>query len=103
MSPAFLADATVTVHALFIGFVVIGQLLVFAGWPLDWRWIRSPWFRLVHLAAIVFVVVQILLGMQCFLTRWEKEWRLAAGQDWYDPDRVGWSAVGAFFHNLVIF
>lgn len=103
MSPALLADITVTVHALFIGFVVLGQLLIVVGWLLGWRWIRSPWFRLAHLAAIAIVVAQILVGVQCFLTQWEKDWRIAAGLDWYDPNRVGWSPVGAFFHNLVIF
>ena len=36
-----------------------------------WAWIRNRWFRYLHLAAIVFVAGEALLGIACPLTIWE--------------------------------
>ena len=41
------------------------------GAALGWAWIRNPWFRYLHLAAIVFVALEALLGYACPLTIWE--------------------------------
>ena len=41
------------------------------GAPLRWRWIRNPWFRYAHLAAIGFVALEAIIGMACPLTAWE--------------------------------
>ena len=54
MSPetryALAADALLLAHVLFVLFVVLGLLLVFAGWRRSWSWVRNPWFRVAHLA-----------------------------------------------------
>ena len=50
-----LADLVVIVHFAYVGFVVIGQLLILIGIVLRWQWIRNPWFRLIHLAMILIV------------------------------------------------
>jgi len=65
------ADVLVVVHFGIVAFIVGGLILVWAGAPLGWRWIRNPWFRYLHLAAIGFVAAQALVGMACPLTVWE--------------------------------
>ena len=70
-----LADALLVVHFLIAGFVVGGLILVWIGAAFGakarWSWIRNPWFRYLHLAAIVFVAAEALLGYACPLTLWE--------------------------------
>ncbi len=87
MSPETLyllaADALLLVHVLFVLFVVAGLLLVLIGGALSWRWVRNPWFRLAHLAAIAVVVLQSWFGMICPLTTWEMALRSKAGAATY--------------------
>lgn len=45
--------------------------MVWLGAALDWRWVRNPWFRYAHLAAIAFVAAEAVLGYACPLTVWE--------------------------------
>jgi polyferredoxin len=66
-----LADVLLVVHFLIAGFVVGGLILVWVGAALGWRWIRNPWFRYLHLAAIGFIAAEALLGIACPLTVWE--------------------------------
>ena len=66
-----LADALLVVHFLIAAFIVAGLLLVWIGALAGWPWIRNPWFRYLHLAAIVFVAAEALLGFACPLTIWE--------------------------------
>ena len=66
-----LADLALALHVSFVVFVVAGLLLVLAGGWRRWRWVRNPWFRSLHLLAIVFVVGQTWLGQVCPLTTLE--------------------------------
>ena len=66
-----LADGLLVVHFAIAAFICGGLILVWIGAALGWRWVRNPWFRYVHLAAIVFVAAEALLGMACPLTVWE--------------------------------
>jgi hypothetical protein len=77
------ADALLFLHAMFVVFVVAGLVLIFAGGVRGWRWVRNPWFRWAHLAAIAFVVVQAWLGRICPLTAWELALRERAGDAVY--------------------
>ena len=77
------ADALLVLHVLFVVFVVAGRLLVFVGGLSGWRWVRNPWFRVAHLAAIGVVVLQSWLGVICPLTVWEMELRARAGDAVY--------------------
>ena len=65
------ADAVLVTHALFVAFVVIGQVLILAGLALGWRWVRNRAFRYAHVAAIVSVAAEALVGVMCPLTVWE--------------------------------
>jgi hypothetical protein len=66
-----LADVLLVVHFAIAAFIVGGLILVWIGAPLGWRWIRNPWYRYLHLAAIAFVAGEGLLGIACPLTVWE--------------------------------
>jgi heme A synthase len=77
---ALAADLIVAFHSLYVLFAVGGEFAILAGALLRWAWIRSRWFRFLHLAAVVFVAVEAFIGMACPLTVWEYELRRAAGQ-----------------------
>jgi hypothetical protein len=66
-----IADAILVVHFLIVLFNVGGLLVVWLGAALGWPWIRNPWFRYAHLAAIGFVAGEAILGVACPLTVWE--------------------------------
>jgi polyferredoxin len=66
-----LADALLVVHFLIAGFIAGGLILVWIGALAGWSWIRDPWFRYLHLAAIAAVAAEALLGQACPLTVWE--------------------------------
>ena len=69
--PRIAADVLLVVHFLIAAFIVGGLVLVWIGAAAGWLWIRNPWFRYAHLAAIVFVAAEALLGYACPLTIWE--------------------------------
>lgn len=56
-----------------------GLALIWAGYFLRWTFVRNPWFRLAHLAAIGIVTAGSLAGIVCPLTEWENQLRLQAG------------------------
>lgn len=74
-----LADIVLFVHALFVLFVVAGQLLILLGLWRGWAWVRRRRLRQLHVLAIVVVVVQSWLGILCPLTVLENEFRTRAG------------------------
>lgn len=84
-----LADAVLLLHVLFVGFVLLGLLLVLIGGWRGWRWVRNPWFRITHLAAILFVVGQTWLDMPCPLTTLELAFRARAGGPTYAGSFIG--------------
>jgi hypothetical protein len=76
----FLADAVGLIHFGYVGFVVIGQLLILIGMVLRWPWIRNLRFRIIHLVMILVVALESLGQVMCPLTTWENDLRLLAGQ-----------------------
>lgn len=93
---ALAADAVLIVHTGFIGFVVLGLILIVIGLTWKWRWVRNFWFRVSHLAAIGLVVLQSWLGVICPLTIWENQLRVEAGQQGYSG-----SFVQHWLHKLI--
>jgi hypothetical protein len=81
---ALLADAVLVLHALFVGFVVLGQIAIVVGLLARRRWARALPLRLCHLGCVLFVVVQTWLGLTCPLTTWEHELRVQAGEAGYE-------------------
>ena len=78
------ADALLSLHIMFVAFVVLGLLFIFTGAALSWTWIRNPIFRIVHLLAIIVVAVQAWLGVVCPLTVIEMNFRARAGDAVYN-------------------
>lgn len=74
----FLADSVLTLHFIFIVFVLGGGLLVL-------RWPRLAW---LHLPAVIWGVVVEMMGWICPLTPLENHWRALAGANTYSGDFV---------------
>ena len=70
-----LADIVLVAHFVFVLFVVVSLPIIWVGITFKWAFIRNPTFRLMHLAAILFVVGESLIGITCPLTVWEHELR----------------------------
>jgi hypothetical protein len=85
---AILADVILLLHLGFVMFVVIGEILILAGAALRWRWVRNLRFRLIHLACILFVALEALVGVLCPLTDWEYALRRRAGQESAEVDLI---------------
>lgn len=66
-----LADLVLFTHFAFVAFVVLGALCIVLGKLLSWHWTGNAFFRIAHLAAILFVAAEALLGIACPLTIWE--------------------------------
>jgi len=77
------ADAILVLHVLIVIFIVGGLFLVYIGKYRRWCWVRNPWFRLAHVAAIVVVTAQSWAGKICPLTTLENSLRLRAGDATY--------------------
>jgi len=93
MNP-FLADIVLIVHFLFVAFVVGGLALIWIGAAAGWQWVRNFWFRVAHLAAIVFVAGEALVGVWCPLTVWEDALRGVHGEK---------SFVARWIHRLLFY
>ena len=100
MGYGLLVDSVVAVHVLFMVFVVFGELLILAGIERRWNWVRNPWFRLAHLAAILIVALETLAGSACPLTVWERDLRVLAGQPVTDATFIGRIMHGVLFYDL---
>lgn len=94
-----LADLVLVVHAAFVGFVVIGLLLIWLGHVRGWGCVRNFWLRLAHLAAIAVVAAESLAGFVCPLTTWEGRLRLLAGGE----QRYQSSFVQHWLHRVMFF
>ncbi|CEP36475.1 MULTISPECIES: DUF2784 domain-containing protein [Halomonadaceae] len=93
-----LADTLLILHVLFVAFVVLGLVAIYAGYFFNWRWVRNKTFRIVHLCAIGYVVVQAWLGVVCPLTTWEMALRAEAGAATYSG-----SFIQYWLHSLLYF
>ncbi len=85
-----IADAILVVHFLIVLFNIGGLVAVWIGAALGWRWIRNPWFRYLHLAAIAFVALEALAGIACPLTVWEDMLRGGARPESFVGRWVRW-------------
>ena len=67
----WLADLILAIHFAFVLFIIGGFVLIWLGAAAGWQWVRGFAFRAAHLAAILFVAAEALIGMACPLTVWE--------------------------------
>jgi hypothetical protein len=84
------ADLVTVIHAGYVGFVVIGFVAILVGWAAGWHWVRNRYFRVVHVAMILFVSCEALIGTTCPLTVWENMLRAKGGESGYSRDFIGY-------------
>lgn len=75
-----LADLVVVIHIAYVAYIIVGLAFVVVGAIRGWDWVRNPWFRFTHLAAILIVVLELVLKTTCPLTVLELRFRSLAGQ-----------------------
>ena len=85
-----LANAVLVLHVGYVFFMVGGLILILAGGLRGWRWVRNPWFRAAHIAAIGYVMFEAWLGIVCPLTTLELWLRELAGQTSYTGDFIAY-------------
>lgn len=83
-----LADAVLVAHVGVVLFIVGGLVLILAGARLHWMWVRNIRFRVLHLAAIGYVVVTTWFGIECGLTTLEQSLRVRSGQASFEGDFI---------------
>jgi hypothetical protein len=98
MGYRLLADLIVAVHAAYVGFVVIGLVLILVGIARGWRWVRNCWFRVAHLVAILIVAVEAIFDIACPLTVWEFRLRAWGGQTVNNG-----TFIGNLLHELIFY
>ena len=96
---SWLADFILVIHFGFVAFVVLGFVVIWAGYFSGWRFVRNLWFRLAHLFAIGFVAAEALAGMVCPLTTWEENLRWRAGEG----SAYGGSFIQHWVHRVLFF
>jgi len=94
----FLADLMVAIHVGYVSYVVLGQLLIWLGWALRWKWVRNFWFRATHLLAIGIVAFEEVMDIRCPLTVWEEHFRELAGQP-----TTGETFLGRLMHSVIFY
>jgi hypothetical protein len=95
-----LADLIVAVHVAYVGYVLAGQAVILLGAALHWQWVRNPWFRLTHLAAILVVAFEAIWGITCPLTTWEGQLRAAGGEQVSRGTFIGRFLDSILFYNV---
>lgn len=92
------ADAILVLHFSIVLFIVVGLFLILLGKLKEWTWVKNPWFRLLHLIAIGFVVLQAWAGEICPLTTWEMMLRVQAGDVTYSGSFIAhWLEVLLYY------
>jgi hypothetical protein len=90
---------TVTCDSATVALVVPGFAAIVVGAIAGARWARNFALRAAHLAAILLVCVEVLIGMICPLTTLENSLRLRAGAPSYHADFIGYWIDRLIFYN----
>jgi len=99
MNYSLIADLIVSIHFVYVIFVVGGLFVIVLGGVLRWRFIRNFWLRATHLVMILIVVFEALFGISCPLTNWEYELRIVAGQQ----NAAGGSFVARLIQQIIFY
>jgi hypothetical protein len=96
---SILADAILVIHALIVFFNLGALPAIWIGHFRRWRFARNFWFRMGHLALILFITAESVMGSICPLTTWEDQLRMKAGLD----PRYHGSFVQHWVHWLIFY
>jgi len=94
----FFADLMVAMHVAYVGYVVLGLLLIVVGWICGWNWVRNFWFRVSHLIMMLVVVFEEIQDIRCPLSVWEEHFRALANQP-----VSGETFMGRLLHSLIFY
>jgi hypothetical protein len=100
MSYHLQAEVVAAVHAAYIAFVVLGFIAIILGVAMGWRWARNVHFRVVHLAAILLVCVEALIGLTCPLTILENRLRMLGADTPYPGSFIGYLLDRLIFYDF---
>ena len=89
-----LEDIILIIHFLFVLFVVGSLPLIWIGEWMRFEFVRNLRFRLAHIVAILFVVVESFIGMVCPLTLLED--RLRGGES-------GGNFIQRWLHRILFY
>lgn len=95
-----LADITLFTHVLVVAFVIFGLVLTLLGRVLNWRWVRNPWFRIVHLLCIAVIASQAWAGVVCPLTTLEMWLREQGGGAVYAGSFIAYWLDQILYYDL---
>ena len=85
---AVLADFVLAIHFAFVAFVVGGVVVIWLGFFLHWPFVQNIRFRVAHLLAMAFVLLEAIIGMVCPLTTWENQLRVRGGGGGYQESFI---------------
>ena len=94
------ADLVAAVHAAYIAFVVFGFIAIMLGVAMGWQWVRNVYFRAAHLAAILLVCVEAMIGVSCPLTILEDRLRVLGADTPYPGSFVGYVLDRLIFYDF---
>jgi hypothetical protein len=80
---SLMADIVLLCHALFIAFLIGGQISIIVGRFQNWQWVRNLSFRISHILAMGIVLGLTWANQVCPLTIWENALRYEAGGSTY--------------------
>ena len=93
------ADLVTMIHAAYAAFVIFGLAAILIGWAAGWHWVHNCYFRIVHLAMILLVCCESLIGTTCPLTVLENVLRAKGGQSGYARDFIGYWFDSLLFYD----
>ena len=94
-----LAHIVLVIHFAFVSFVVVGLLLTWIGYFLNWSFVRNFYFRAAHILAMGVVLLEALFGIVCPLTTWEIQLRKLGGQVVYEDQTF----MQYWIHKIMFF
>lgn len=97
---ALLADVILAIHFTFVAFVIGGVVVIWIGYFARRSFVHNFRFRLLHLAAMGFVLLEALVGMVCPLTTWENQLRVRGGASAYQESFMQHWIGRILFYNL---
>jgi uncharacterized protein DUF2784 len=93
------ADLVTLIHAAYVAVVVLGFAAILIGWAAGWDWVHNSYFRIVHVAMILLVCCEAIIGATCPLTIWENMLRAKGGESGYSRDFVGYWLDSLIFYQ----
>ena len=90
----FTASAVAAIHISYFLFVAGGFVSIVLGAFRRWDWIRNPWFRAAHIAAVYVVIFEDIFHFACPLNTLEGHLRSNSGS-------VPVSAAGLVLDHLL--